>query len=335
MVEPSSLDLRNSEDVTDWIEQLKVVGQDIKQALEQVFAGAKEQSVLGELSRMIEDTISGKRQALVLPWPKLSELTFALLPGMVTIAAGAPGACKSFWLLQLLSFLYESGVKIACFELEHNKAYHLNRLLAQRSGESNLLNPGWVRDNPDRARAFFEQHKTFLENFGRCTCDAGEKEITLRELAEWVRQRAEGACRVIALDPITIVERSEQPWIADQRFLVECKKAIRRYGASLILVTHPRKGSKGAVGLDDLAGGAAYQRFSQTVLWIEKFAEPKDVTLKGDCGRFLTSINLSVHICKASNARGHGLRLGFNFEPATLQFAEQGIIIGNKKDDES
>jgi len=335
MVEPSSLDLHDGEDVTDWIEQLKVVGRDIKEALEQVFVSAKEQSVVGELSRMIEDTISGKRQALALPWPKLSELTLALLPAMVTIAAGAPGACKSFWLLQLLGFLYESNVKIACFELEHDKTYHLNRLLAQRSGESNLLDPNWVKDHADTARTLLEQHKDFLEGVGGCIWDAPEKQITLRDLSVWVHDRAKAGCRVIALDPITIVERVEEPWVADQRFLVECKKAIRRYGASLILVTHPRKGSKGAVGLDDLAGGAAYQRFSQAILWIEKFAEPKDVTIKGDCGRYVTSINLSVHICKASNARGHGLRLGFNFEGATLQFAEQGIVIGKKKGDES
>jgi len=335
IVEPSSLDLHDGEDVTDYVTQLKIIEADIQPALEKVFAEATKCSVVDGLRQIIKDTISGKRRAIDLPWPKLSELTLALLPGMVTIAAGAPGAVKSLWALQLMAYLYESGIKFAIFELEHDTEYHLGRMFAQRASCSDLLDPGWVRANPEKVNNLFERHRPWLENFGHSMSDSGDKEITLPELAEWVQQKAESGCRVIALDPVTIVERTQEPWVADQRFLLACKKAIRKTGASLILVTHPRKGSKGAVGLDDLAGGAAYQRFSQTILWIEKFAEPKDVTIKGDCGRFVTSINLSVHICKASNARGHGLRLGFNFDPATLQFAEQGIVIGNKKGDES
>jgi hypothetical protein len=330
MVQPGSLDLRNGEDVTDYVGQLKVVGTDVKQALEQILAGATECGVVGGLRQVLDDTISGKRQALLMPWVKLSELTLALLPGMVSIIAGAPGALKSFWLLQLLAFLYEGGVKVACYELEHDRTYHLNRLLAQRCGESNLLNPVWIRDNPGEVYALFEKHKTFLEGFGRYMWDAADKEMTLKSLAEWVKQRAEAGNRVIVLDPITIVERTQEPWIEDQRFLLSCKAAIRRYGASLIFATHPKKGNKGAMGLDDLAGGAAYQRFSQSIIWLDKFAEPKVVTIKGDCGRFVTEVNLSLHILKASNARGHGLRLGFVFNPATLQFAEQGLIITQK-----
>jgi hypothetical protein len=327
-IEPSGLELRDGEDVTDYVTQQKIVEADIQPALEKVFAEATECSVVGGLRQIIEDTISGKRRAIDLPWPKLSELTLAFLPAMVTIVAGAPGALKSLWLLQLLAFLYESGVKFAVYELEHDRGYHLHRMFAQRAECSDLLDPAWVRANPEKARRLFEQYKAWLEGFGRFMFDTGEKELTLTELAEWVDQKAAIGCRVIALDPVSIVERDREPWIADQRFLLTCKKAVRRYGASLILVTHPRKGSKGAVGLDDLAGGAAYQRFSQSIFWIEKLDEPKDVVIRGDCGRFNTEINVNLHICKASNARGHGMRLGFVFDGGTLRFAEQGIIIG-------
>ena len=61
---------------------------------------------------------------------------------------------------------------------------------------------------------------------------------------------------------------------------------MRSSDASLLLVTHAKKGSK-MVGLDDLAGGASYQRLAQCILWIERHKTPKTVTILADCGHFV------------------------------------------------
>jgi hypothetical protein len=107
-----------------------------------------------------------------------------------------------------------------------------------------------------------------------------------------------------------------------------CKKAIRESGSSLILVTHPKKGNKGSVpGMDDLAGGAAYQRFAHCILWIEKHKELKSKTVKTEMGRLRMEINRTVHICKSRNGPGAGLQLAYQFDGASLLFGEQGILV--------
>ena len=79
--------------------------------------------------------------------------------------------------------------------------------------------------------------------------------------------------------------------------------------------------------MDDLAGGAAYQRFAHTILWIEKLVEPRVALVKTLNGRDRTKVNRIIHISKARNGRGAGLRLGYLFDASNLLFAEQGILI--------
>ena len=95
---------------------------------------------------------------------------------------------------------------------------------------------------------------------------------------------------------------------------------------TIFLVTHPKKG-KIAPGLDALAGGAAFQRFAQTIFWLEFHKQPKEAKVKTDCGTTEMKLNRTVHIWKAWNGRGHGFALGFDFSSESLLFGEQGIII--------
>ena len=148
----------------------------------------------------------------------------------------------------------------------------------------------------------------------------------MRDLATWVGERAASGCRIIGIDPVTAASVSDQQWIDDSRFMIEAKAAMRQHGASLVLVTHPKKGRKHAVGLDELAGGAAYQRFAQTVLWIEHHKTPKTVSITDLCGTCSSEINRTIHLSKTRNGRGHGLCLGFIFQGDSLRFSEQGVI---------
>ena len=61
-----------------------------------------------------------------------------------------------------------------------------------------------------------------------------------------------------------------------------------------MLVTHPRKGRKGAVGLDELAGSTAYARFTQSVLWLEYLPIPKSVTVSTTFGRTTAQVILGA-----------------------------------------
>ena len=118
------------------------------------------------------------------------------------------------------------------------------------------------------------------------------------------------------------------PWISDSKFVTSAKTIARDYETSIVLVSHPKKcRSKKVV----LAGGAAYQRFAQTIIWIEHLPESRKEKIKTPCGNPEIEVNRIVHLCKVRNGPGHGLRLGYNFDSSTLCMNEEGIVIKKKK----
>ncbi len=297
-----------------------------RKAVLDVLADAEAVGASRDVCQLLEDTIAGRRVAVDWPWPKLSRLTKALLPGTVTLICGDAGVAKSFFLLEAAAHWHRHGHKLALYELDEDRQYRLYRALAQQTGNSDLFDDSWVRDNPDAAREALERHQGFLDSFGRCIYEAPDKQVSLADLGKWVHERAETGCRIIAVDPVTAASVSDRQWLDDGRFMIEAKAAVRANGASLVLITHPRKGRKGAIGLDELSGGAAYQRFSQSVIWLDRHKVPKVVEVSEACVTYATQINCTVHLSKTRNARGHGLCLAYNFQGASLRFSEEGII---------
>ncbi len=118
---------------------------------------------------------------------------------------------------------------------------------------------------------------------------------------------------------------------------MEVKPILRRFGASLILVTHPRKGTKGTTStLDDLGGGAAYSRFSQTVLWLKQHKPAKEVTIKLGSNSDVAGVypmtiservNRTLLVAKSRNGPGSGWSIAMNLQGGTLRFIERGIVI--------
>ncbi len=329
-IEPNDLDLGDKEDAYDFIEQCKTAGIDPRQAVLDAMERAKSCSLSSGLRDRIEDTISGKWSDVPWPWRQLTKLSRALLPQTVTVLCGTPGAAKSFVVFHSLLAWFEAGIPIACLALEEDRTYHLQRVLAIREHSIELLDPELVKSRPDAAREAYERHRSFLDAFGKRIWDAPVEAMSLDAISAWVRDRAREGCRIIVVDPVTAAIASESPWVADNKFINDVKAIVRSHDVSLLLVTHPKKGSKLA-GLDDLAGGASYQRLSQCILWLERHKTPKNVTILGDCGRFDTEISQALHLCKCRNGSGHGMVLGFKINWPTLEFAEQGIIIAEKK----
>jgi KaiC/GvpD/RAD55 family RecA-like ATPase len=329
-IDPSSLKLPAVGDVVDFLAKLD--SELHHSAIQSVLENAEPAGASKEVRVLIEDSIAGRRRAISWPWPAVTKLTRALLPKTVTLLCGPPGGGKSFFLLQALADWHERGLKVAAFELEEDRGYHLNRALAQRAENTNLLDPEWINANPEQAMAIFNEHEQFLNGFGRCIYAAPKKQTTLSDLAEWVEARAKDGCRIIGVDPVTAAASEELTWVMDSEFMFRIKAIAREYGVSIVLVTHPRKGRKTAVGLDELAGGAAYQRFSQTVIWLERHKEPKEVMVAFPVGTSSCEIAWTVHLIKTRNAAGHGLDIGFKFYGESLRFAEQGVIVPENKE---
>jgi hypothetical protein len=332
ILDPTGLDLGEKEDAADFVVQLQVLNRPdaaITTALADALKKARPVSIATEVQQRFAEIKLGRYCAVDWPWDGVSRFTRALLPGTVTLLVGNPGASKSFMALQAFSFWNEQGLRTSLYEVEEDKVFHLTRVLAQKSKQADVTDPQWVKENAELTGRIVSEHREFLDNFGRVLCANPDVQPTLAELARWIEQQAKTGCRIIGIDPITSAERGGEPWVVDGKFLQTIKRAATDYHCSIVLVTHPIK----AVSFPDLsqvAGSAAYQRFSQNILWLESHEE-KQSKVRTAVGTTEMAYNRTLHILKARNGKGMGLKLAFEFDPDSLTLKELGLIMREKK----
>lgn len=324
-INPTDFDLAEKEDAADFIEQLKNTGCDVSTAINEALAKATTKGISADVGELVEDCISGKREAVKWPWSCIGGLSKALIPGTVTLLCGNVGSSKTFAILEAAQYWYERGVKIAVYEIEENRQFHLQRCLAQRAQESGMTDPDWIRENPELARKIFADNSAFLDDFGLCIYASPDTMPTMAQVTAWIEERAKAGCRIIAIDPVTaLAPTGKNVWEADATFLRGVAKIATEYHCSIILVTHPIK-TVSFPDVGQLQGGAAYSRFSQTIFWMESHAE-KTGNFKTSCGTTERTYNRTMHLLKARNGRGQGVRIACNFEADTLKLTEIGII---------
>jgi replicative DNA helicase len=278
----------------------------------------------------LDDAMAGRRYAVTMPWPMLSHATRALLPGTVTILCGSPGATKSLAMNQLIRWSSEM-VKSALYVLEDGVVYHMRRAVAQLSCVSDLTDDSWCRNNPDEVKRLKQLYLPALRKLkGIFEQPTNMNACTVDDLLDWVRAKADDGCRVIAIDPITMMQKTRTGWLDDERFLSTSKRIIEKYGMSLVLVTHPKKLPFGAslanMSMDDMAGGSAYSRFTQTILMLLAH-DQKEGPVESETGAKTEEYNRTMVVRKARNGRGvEGYRYAFWFDPKSLSLNELGRI---------
>jgi len=271
---------------------------------------------------------AGELSSIPLPFPQLDDCCLPLTPGQLTCLCAAPGKGKSLFLLQSMIHWHSLGVKFACYMLEQSEEYHVGRLCAQLHGDSNLNSMKWIAasaSNADYALSCAEKVGPQLDAIGSCiTIPPGG--VCHSDVMSWIEARAKAGVRVMAIDPITAVDPVKNIWEADRELVFTVKKLCDKYACSVIFVTHPRGGASGVLNADSMAGGQAYGRFSQCVLWITFLKKAKDHTIKSPVGSASISINAIIHVVKASNGPGARHGIGFNWLGRELRWAEQGEI---------
>ena len=289
-----------------------------------------------ELESLIEAEIDGTYCNLSLPWPIVTDLGQCLTPCTRTLLVGSIGGSKSLALLQVASYLIEAGVKVAVLELERGRDFHLKRVLAQRTGIADLTKPQWVRENAATVRELFNKHRPYLNSMGAAIHTA-PRQFTTEQASEWIEQRAADGYRVIAIDPVTALARGREPWREDDAFMSRAEKAATATGASLVFITHARKGAGNLPDLDSLAGSTAWARFADATLWLQSH-EPKLSTVKVSCGTDEQKHNRTLHLLKTRSGEGTGARLAYQFEigrdaidRGALTLRELGIICKTQK----
>jgi KaiC/GvpD/RAD55 family RecA-like ATPase len=301
--------------------------------IEAVADAAPSRGPAGELGAMLVAEISGERRAIPWPWPMVTAGTQALLPGSVTLIVGDPGSGKSLWMLEALAWWHDACVPCACYAMESTRADHLRRALAQRVGASWLTEIEETQRRSDEVWAHHAEHAGWLDRFGRTLHTPGDEALTLPALAAWIEQRAGEGARVICIDPISIAETGPRPWDDAREFLRTAKRIVERAGASLILVTHPAKTRGRPAGglrtLDDMAGGSAWARFSDCVVWLERHDEPREVTVREPSFPALrdAEVERTLRLMKVRHGRGAGWQVAVELDPRTLRFVEHGLVV--------
>lgn len=277
----------------------------------------------------IRDQATGRYAMVDWPWEGLTAASRSLMPGSVTLVCGTPGASKSWFALSCIRYWTAHGIDSAVLMLEETVKWHMQRALAQCVGDPKLLYPEWIKANYEAATAIWEQHRDELAVVrSHLTCDG---DWTLAKCAGWVEQQCDAGRRIIIIDPISLADPgSEKAWEADRKFMARAKVAIERAGASLVLITHPRKANAKSAGpptLDDLAGGAAYGRACASALWVAGVDGNEEVPIITSCGTYIRAApHKVIRVLKARNSTGTGKGLAYTFN--NLCFDELGELAG-------
>lgn len=335
-INPENLCLAEKEDVADFIlqhqdctdEEMTLLISDVLTVASDPLNYGASKEVLSLFSRMA----AGEYYSVQMPWGILSRLTKALLPEMGMVICAPPGSGKTFFVLQLLAHLRQHKVPCSVLMMEQKRKFHLIRSLAQFLGTETVLDDGWFRDNPRWMDHIGEDAVAYMDMIGRAICTAAEDGVkTLEDVAKWVERRAQAGDRVIIVDPVTKAKATNNRWTGDEDFVDRVKTIAEQFECSVVMMTHNVKDSKIGVSMDAVAGGAAYSRFFQTVLWIEKLPEMEEYDLRPSPSLVTKDyINRKVHIVKANNGKSSGAAIGFLWDEKRLVFDEMGICIPRK-----
>lgn len=327
------LGLEKGDDIVEFLERNPGTKNEQQIAVEIVLRDSEPVRPSNELDVRFARVSSGEWVNIEWPWYEMTWQAQALVPDTVTAICGDPGSGKSFAMLEAFSFWHAAGYKVALFMLEDDRAYHLNRVLAQLAGNSLLTNLTWLNEHGHEAQAELERYRDMLDSFGRCVHDAPDRMMTLPQLADWFEDRCKDGAVICGIDPITAAKASDKPWIDDQAFIFRVQEIAKRYHSRLIYTIHPRiANGKAGPNLSRLAGGAAYSRFSHSVFWISRHDNPLENEVYGsDTGKRIVSHERSVRITKARNGPGAGLQLAFTLNPDTLRFHEYGTVLSPAK----
>jgi hypothetical protein len=325
VVNVEALDLPAGGGVDDFIEAEPTTAEDVWTVINET---AEPVGPGGELAERITGLINGTWKSIDWPgWPVLSRSAFALFPGTVTVVCGDPAASKSFWLLQACDEWHRSGTRVALCELEDDKAYHLWRLLAIRTGHWDVLDPRWCAANPKLLRELYETHRAEITSFAGSLHAAPTGSLTYPSLLEFIHQRCAAGTEIVVVDPITALYTGEARARDDLHFITNALAIVREFGSRLILVTHPRTAAGRTSTMDDMAGGRAFSRHVQTNLWLHRHDPAKTFTCHtADGATAEYACNRSLKITKARNGPLHLATIGFSLGD-DVRFAEHGLVV--------
>ena len=331
-LDPDQLDLPPKGDATDFVEQAErdgcphgTVGEYVRAILD----GAEEMvgAVAEEVLTVIRGIRDGTYTNVAWPWPSLTGLTQSLLPGSVTMLVGHAGATKSFMVTQAAMFWHEAGEKAALLMIEDDREKHARRALAQKIAMPGLVDHDWIKRNFSQAERAALDNLDYMRKIGR-VIEVGDEKTALDKIGDWVIGKLDAGKRIVMVDAISVSQPGQESWRDDIAFMLRIKRAAREKGASVVLVSHPRKGGKGERSLDEISGAKAFATLAHCALWLwnPKQKGPKVVYRAPTGGTMSGRCNRCVEILKARDGRGVGKTLALHFSDDDLKSYELGVV---------
>ena len=336
IIDTSRLDLQSGEDAADFIQQLRNAGYDdiqIRENLIDIFKNAQATGPAAELDNFLADVITGKIKNILTGFSSLDSL-IQIVPENLVLVCGSPGAAKSLWMLQLLSYWLANGIKAACFMLERGRPFHLSRVLAQLAGVAQMTRIDWIRSNPELVREALAEHRETIDRIGRALFVDPLKSISQVDIIQWATERGKSGHKILIVDPVTLRVRSGDAWSADEDLIRELKSVACKFQLAIVCVLHPVKG-QAMPDLSSLSGGAIFGRACDSAIWLEHHhTEPKIssvVLSRGFSATQEVRHNRSLIVLKSRDGSGIGAHIACELSAENLMLTEIGLIVKSKK----
>jgi hypothetical protein len=290
-------------------------------------AAAPHRGAAAELHAYFDDVVAGRIANVPFPWLMLTKLANSLVPESIVMLCADPGVGKTFFVLQCLQYWHDGGHNAAALFLEKDRKFYTRRLLAQLERRWELADLDWCRQNPAEVNAALAKNAGVIDALGKHIHTADGERVTLDRVLNWIRQMASAGKRVIVVDPITNARADDrQRWNQDDDFMQAAAKIVRAHGASLILTTHPKKAKlPTSPSGHDMAAGAAYYRFSDSLIWLHKTPKPKCVRYITKHGPTQGKFDLFVELKKTRDGKGSGAQLAYCLSEGGV-YKEKGIV---------
>lgn len=281
------------------------------------------------------DKSAGLHKPLPVFYQFMEKITRSTMPGSVTLFCGSPGSGKSFFLNYLsIKLIMEEGVKVKFLALEENMNFHLSRTLAQLCENSRMLDPEWMLYSGERAIQEAEINSGFLKNYANnVITTAKAKKVFYSNVEKYLYESHEKGAEIVIIDPITVVSSVKDKWKEDADFVHIATKIAEETGLRLIVSTHPKQDKTNIRDMNNISGGASWERFVQNVFWMYStdFYEEKTVTTPDGEVSYSGRGNRIIDALKARNGIGTPKdKFLFNFNKNTLGFEEVGLIMNKK-----
>jgi len=311
-------------------EMLLRIRDGVDKLLSKLQPDASKEGGFGELSERVDGMVSGIIRNVAIPgFPLLSNLSKMTMPGSVAMLVGLPGDSKSFLVLNWLWRLICDGTECAFLNAEQSRAWMLQRLIAMLSGDWNMLNDEWLRNNAEIVTKRMHQSSQMIEEVGKSIYQTSISSMSKMEAAAWVEEQCRTK-RVVFIDPLTAFKKTRGIPVDEQDEALgsSIKTSAEKHGSSVILVTHPVKNAmqlKDVMTMGDIAGGSTWQRFTDVVMFLYAHKPPKPVEIRRNGYLDQITVNRFLHIDKSRNGPGSNTWLAIDLN-AKIDWVEHGVI---------